>query len=48
MKAHAILLRLDDKDFNGNVTFSFKKGEGLLTYKIEEIGRLRNGARVTA
>ena len=39
LKAHAILLKLDARDFRGNVTFCFKQDDGISACKIEEIVR---------
>lgn len=38
LQAHKILLRLDDNDFQGTIRLSFKSGEGLMSWALEEHG----------
>lgn len=37
LKAHRILLELDEQDFGGSVTFHFKRGQGIVTKEIRDI-----------
>lgn len=39
IKAHGILLRFDQGDLTGQITFHFKKGEGIVGHEIKEIAR---------
>ena len=39
IKAHNVLLRFDEQDISGQVTFHFKKGEGIVGHEVREIMR---------
>lgn len=43
LQAHKVLLRLDDIDFQGTIRLSYKAGEGLMTWALEEHGSFTNG-----
>lgn len=36
IKAHSLLLKVDERDFNGSVTFYFKKGQGIVGHEVIE------------
>lgn len=37
LKAHRILLDLDERDFGGSVTFHFKKGQGIVMDEVRSV-----------
>jgi hypothetical protein len=39
LKAHKMLLFLDDRDISGSITFHFKKGEGIVQSEIRDVER---------
>ena len=39
LKAHKMLLILDERDISGSITFHFKKGEGIVQSEIRDVER---------
>lgn len=39
LQAHTKLLRFDDSDVSGSITFHFKKGEGIVQTETREVER---------
>ena len=43
IKAHSILLKADERDFSGCVTFHFSRGQGIVGHEVIEKARWNTG-----